>query len=59
LLEAVKDVEDGRNPRGANDAYQGIRAIEKVFARELPWRDVLLPEMYPGSPTKAPAPAAS
>jgi hypothetical protein len=48
LLDAVKDVTEGRNPRGANDAYQDIRAIEKVFPRDLPWREVMLPEMYPG-----------
>ena len=47
LIEAVKDVSEGRTPRGANDAYQDIRAIEKVFPRNLPWREVLLPEMYP------------
>ena len=28
-------------------AYNGIRASEKVFSKDIPWRDVLLPEMYP------------
>jgi hypothetical protein len=59
LLDAVNDVAEGRDPRGANDAYQGIRAVEKVFPRELPWRNVLLPEMYPEEGRKVPAEAAT
>jgi phthalate 4,5-dioxygenase len=55
LLDAVQDVSEGREPLGANDAYQHIRAIEKVFPRDLPWREVMLPEMYPGGEEKVPA----
>ena len=47
LLDAARTVEDGGKPLGADESYYGIRAIERVFSREVPWRDVLLPEMYP------------
>ena len=47
LIEAVRTVQEGAPPRGAGDSYYNVRATEKIFARELAWRDVMLPEMYP------------
>ena len=48
LIEAARNVAEGGNPRGAlTTTYSNARAIEKVFDATLPWRDVLLPEMYP------------
>ena len=47
LSEAVKAKQAGTKPRGAGLSYTNIRASEKVFSKDIPWRDVLLPEMYP------------
>ncbi len=47
LSEAVRAVEEGKKPLGVSESYYSIRASEKVFDKELPWREVLLPEMYP------------
>jgi phenylpropionate dioxygenase-like ring-hydroxylating dioxygenase large terminal subunit len=47
LIEAQQAVADGAAPKGI-DSYFHLRAIEKIFARSTPWRDVLLPDMYPG-----------
>jgi hypothetical protein len=47
LTEAVRTVQDGAEPRGTSDSYFNVRACEKIFSKELPWRDVMLPEMYP------------
>jgi hypothetical protein len=47
LIEAAHTVEDGGSPLGANDSYYRIRAIERIFSKDVPWRDVMLPEMYP------------
>ena len=47
LSEAVKAKQAGATPRGAGMTYTNIRASEKVFSKDIPWRDVLLPEMYP------------
>jgi hypothetical protein len=57
LTEAVRSVKEGDVPRGSQGSYHGIGATEKIFPREWPWRDVLLPEMYPlgGAPVNAEA----
>jgi phthalate 4,5-dioxygenase len=47
LLDAVRTIEDGGEPRGVAPTYYNVRAIEKIFPRDIPWRDELLPEMYP------------
>src|SRR5215213_52602 len=47
LSEAVRAKQAGSTPRGAGLTYTNIRASEKVFSKDIPWRDVLLPEMYP------------
>ncbi len=55
LIEATRDVAEGGNPRGAlTTSYCNVRAIEKVFDAAIPWRDVLLPEMYPGEEHRFP-----
>lgn len=55
LIEATRDVAEGGNPRGAlTTSYSNARAIEKVFDSTLPWRDVLLPEMYPEKEQRLP-----
>jgi len=59
LLEAVKDQRAGRTPRGCSDAYYHLRAAERIFPAELPWRDVLLPLMFPASQRPAGASTAS
>jgi phenylpropionate dioxygenase-like ring-hydroxylating dioxygenase large terminal subunit len=47
LAEAVRAKQRGETPRGAGVMYTAIRASEKVFSKDIAWRDVLLPEMYP------------
>ena len=46
LLDAVKTVQAGGNPPGADDSYYSARAIEKIFPRHDTWRQTVLPEMY-------------
>src|SRR6266478_2850070 len=46
LLDAVKTVQTGGNPPGADASYYSARAIEKIFPREDTWRRTVLPEMY-------------
>jgi phthalate 4,5-dioxygenase oxygenase subunit len=48
VLDAIRTVAEGGDPLGTDTSYHSIRAIEMIFARDIPWRDVLLPEMYPG-----------
>jgi hypothetical protein len=47
LIEAVRSVQEGAAPRGTNDSYYDVRATEMIFAKQLAWRDVMLPKMYP------------
>ena len=47
LTEALRTYEDGGEPRGVGGSYYNVRAIEKVFSKDVPWRTELLPEMYP------------
>ena len=49
LLEAMRAVEDGGVPRGANDAYYHIRAIEEVLPAGVRWQDALLSKMCAGA----------
>ena len=49
LLEAVRTVEDGGTPCGANDAYYHIRAIEEVLPDSVRWQDALMQKMYVGA----------
>jgi len=45
-LQAVKTVQEGGNPPGADTSYYSARAIERIFPREMTWRETVLPEMY-------------
>ena len=47
LLQAARTVADGGDPPGVSSSYYRVRAIEKVVLESTPWRDALLPEMYP------------
>ena len=47
LLQAVKTVEEGGDPPGADTSYYQARAVEQILPRGVAWRDALLPEMYP------------
>jgi hypothetical protein len=46
LLQAVKTVQEGGDPPGVDTSYYSARAIEKIFPREITWRETVLPEMY-------------
>jgi len=47
LAEAVRSVQSGQEPLGANRSYYSIRAAERIFPLAKTWQEVLLPEMYP------------
>lgn len=47
ILQAIKTVEEGGDPVGTGTSYYQARAIEKVLPRDVPWRERILPEMYP------------
>jgi phenylpropionate dioxygenase-like ring-hydroxylating dioxygenase large terminal subunit len=47
LLDAVKTVERGANPPGADASYYTLRAAERIVPEGTPWREVLLPLMHP------------
>ena len=49
LLQAVKTVEDGGDPPGADTSYYRARAVERILPKGVEWRDALLSEMYPGA----------
>ena len=52
LLAAVKTVEDGGVPPGADDSYYDLRAIEQVLPQDADWVEALKDLMYPaGVPT--------
>ncbi len=45
LLEATRDVEDGRSPRGTNAAdYQRVRALDHLIPQDADWQEVLKDE---------------
>jgi hypothetical protein len=46
LLQAVKTVQEGGDPLGADTSYYQARAIEQVLPKGVAWRDALLPAMY-------------
>jgi len=51
LLDAVKTVEDGGSPRGTDESYYDIRAIERVLPPDIQWLEALKDQMYPtGAP---------
>ena len=54
LLQAVKTVQEGGDPLGADTSYYNARAVEQILPQGVAWRDALLSEMYP-----APEPLAA
>jgi phenylpropionate dioxygenase-like ring-hydroxylating dioxygenase large terminal subunit len=49
LLQAVKTVQDGGAPPAADTSYYTIRPTEKIIPDGEPWRDTILPLMYPAA----------
>jgi len=47
LMEAMRAVEDGASPVGANDSYYHIRAIEQVLPSDVRWQEALMEKMHP------------
>jgi nitrite reductase/ring-hydroxylating ferredoxin subunit len=47
LSDAVRAVQKGEALVGTGTSYYNIRSAEKIFDAGIPWREVLLPEMYP------------
>ncbi len=59
LIEAATAAAAGRSPRGAGESYIALRASERIFDKNIPWREKMLPLMYPDRPqamADAPAP---
>jgi phenylpropionate dioxygenase-like ring-hydroxylating dioxygenase large terminal subunit len=58
LVEGAKAAAAGKTPRGAGESYIALRASERIFDKRIPWRDKMLPLMYPETPKQmADAPA--
>ena len=49
LLQATRTVADGGDPQGTGPSYYGVRAIERVLAPGVQWREAILDEMYPNA----------
>jgi hypothetical protein len=49
LLQAIKTVQEGGDPLGADTSYYNARAVEQILPQGVAWRDALLSEMYPAS----------
>ena len=47
LLDAVKTVQRGGSPPATDTSYYNLRAIDRIVPEGTPWRDALLPLMYP------------
>jgi phthalate 4,5-dioxygenase len=46
LLEATRDVEEGRSPRGVNpETYRDVRACDRFLPKEVDWREGLKENM--------------
>lgn len=48
LLQAARGVQEGGDPAGTGVSYHQVRAIEHMLPAGRPWREALLPGMYPG-----------
>ena len=55
LQQAVRTVQEGGAPLGANDSYYQVRAWEMILPREEDFRVALLPEMQPADAAREPA----
>ena len=49
LLQAIKSVQAGEDPPAVDTSYYNLRAIERIVADDVQWRDTILPLMYPAS----------
>ena len=47
LLQAIETVSDGGDPPATGESYYNIRAIERILSKGIPWREGLLPDVYP------------
>src|SRR5713226_5499267 len=47
LLQAVKTVQEGGDPLGADTSYYNARAVDQILPQGVAWREALLSEMYP------------
>jgi len=58
LQEALKAVHDGQSPRGADATYYNVRAFSATVPPDVPFRDVMDPEMNPKGPLQKAAASA-
>jgi hypothetical protein len=49
LLQAIKTVQADGTPPAADTSYYELRAVERIVADGIEWRDEMLPAMYPRS----------
>jgi hypothetical protein len=47
LLDATRTVQRGGSPPAADTSYYHLRAIDRIVPAGTPWREALLPLMYP------------
>jgi hypothetical protein len=47
LLQAVKAVQAGEDPPGADTSYYRARSAVKIMPAKASWREAILSEMYP------------
>ena len=49
LLQAIRLLQAGQDPPATDTSYYQLRAIERIIPDEVPWRDTILPLMYPAA----------
>jgi hypothetical protein len=54
MLDAIKTVQAGGDPPGANDSYYNVKAIVRLVPTEMSWREALLPDMCPDERVPSP-----
>jgi phenylpropionate dioxygenase-like ring-hydroxylating dioxygenase large terminal subunit len=47
LIDSANAAGRGETPLGAGESYRHLRATERIFEKAIPWREKLLPLMYP------------
>jgi phenylpropionate dioxygenase-like ring-hydroxylating dioxygenase large terminal subunit len=57
LIEGAKAASQGRTSLGVGESYLRLRAAERIFDKDRPWREVMLPLMYPEAQQAAEATA--
>lgn len=55
LLHAVKAVQAGEDPPGADTSYYRARSAVKIIPAEAPWQTAILDDMYPPDGDQTPA----